>query len=447
MKKVYCIFICFLIAITFTSCDFIDNISSNISVEPSENTAIDDNRLSQFDDSTKNYNSVIPDIEIIDGNYQTVSSTECYSLLRNYYQRSLYNQMKKNIYYISDEVTDDGYYYIKRIVISDVELSVQDIRMTFYAFIYDNVDVFWLSRSFGYDYQDGNTIVELYSLMDSNECKNNINILRNYINDYISSIPQNLDEFEREIFIHDLIVNNCEYDYSTVSFNDNWKSFTVIGVFNNNLSVCEGYAKAFKLLLNLNGIHSRLILGYGDNEPHMWNLVNINNDWYHTDITWNDSSLVSQYNYFNLSTEKILYNHSIDLEFPEDLNSQKENKSFNFKLPECNSMKYNYHYQKTYVLTEFSSESDNEIIQNICNAVLDNKDYFSVIIGDELVYEDTVNSLITEEPYKIFYYLMSADDILLTKYGITLEHSSIEYYTIENLRLITIELKYNKEDL
>lgn len=439
MKRFFSLFVGIVLLFSLTSCRLSNEIKSTVS----NYFNITDNKINS-DDNKKEYNLVSPTVYINNSNYNSVNSTDCYSMLNNYYQRNLYNQMQRNVYYICDTITNDRDYYIKRIVIQDVEIPVQEIRMTFYAFINDNVDVFWLKRSFEYDYRDGDTIIELKSILNSTECAENIDKLRLHINQYLDSIPSDLGEFERELAIHDLIVNNCQYDNNASQISDNWSSFTVVGALVNGMAVCEGYAKSFKLLLNLCGINSRLILGYGNSQPHMWNIVKINDNWYYADITWDDSQQHINHNYLNLNSDKMLIDHTLDEEYPSDLNCITENKSFNFKIPECFSMEYNYNYQMTYVLNEFSQTTDSEIINEICQTILSNQDSYSIIIGDNMDYEDTVNKLLSEEPYKLFYYLIKANEFLEQEYNITIDTSSLSYYKFERLRLITINLNYSE---
>ena len=58
--------------------------------------------------------------------------------------------------------------------------------------------------------------------------------------------------------------------------------------------VCEGYARAFKVLCDRLGIPCVLTEGFAKNgqwetpELHMWNYVKIDGAWYAVDVTWND---------------------------------------------------------------------------------------------------------------------------------------------------------------
>lgn len=67
------------------------------------------------------------------------------------------------------------------------------------------------------------------------------------------------------------------------------------GALVNGKAVCEGYARAFKAVMDALGVDCVLVQGYsqGDGsglEPHMWNYVRIGNGWYGVDVTWNDTA-------------------------------------------------------------------------------------------------------------------------------------------------------------
>ena len=106
--------------------------------------------------------------------------------------------------------------------------------------------------------------------------------------------------------IHDYICNNADYDEPALTSGDG-AAHTVAPFFihhkETDTFVCEGYAKAFKILCNQFNIPCVLVSGDGVNpqgggEPHMWNYVQMGDGkWYGVDATWDDQSSVV-YNYF-----------------------------------------------------------------------------------------------------------------------------------------------------
>ena len=130
----------------------------------------------------------------------------------------------------------------------------------------------------------------------------------------LEGLPDSGD-FEKELFIHDAIVNSCVY-----SDNDIISESTVEGVFVEKKAKCSGYARAFKLLLEKAGIESVLIHGTatdydGKSVKHMWNAVEIDGSWYFTDITWDDpvsddGTEFCRHTFFNMNSAMLNRTHS-----------------------------------------------------------------------------------------------------------------------------------------
>ena len=72
-----------------------------------------------------------------------------------------------------------------------------------------------------------------------------------------------MTEFEKELAIHDYIVNNCRYDIENLKEGTTPpEDYTAYGVLVNGMAVCEGYAKAMKLMLDRVNIPSLVVAGY-----------------------------------------------------------------------------------------------------------------------------------------------------------------------------------------
>ncbi|MDA1800472.1 S-layer homology domain-containing protein [Bacillus cereus group sp. BY6-1LC] len=123
----------------------------------------------------------------------------------------------------------------------------------------------------------------------------------------VSSIIQvGMDDHEKVKAIHDYIVKHVSYDTS-------YKAYTAYEALVNRSAVCQGYALLTYQLLKEAGIENHFVTGTGDGQPHAWNLVKIENKWYHLDTTFDDPVPDEQgrvtYSYFNLSDEQIARNH------------------------------------------------------------------------------------------------------------------------------------------
>ncbi len=125
-------------------------------------------------------------------------------------------------------------------------------------------------------------------------------------------------ESEKVQRVHDYFCKNIQYDFD--SLNDNstrslFLSHSIIGVFAKHKGVCEGIAKAFKLILNTAGVKCIVVSGLGglDGGSHSWNIVKIDGKCYHIDLTWdltNSAPRLINYDYYNLTDDDILRDHS-----------------------------------------------------------------------------------------------------------------------------------------
>lgn len=87
---------------------------------------------------------------------------------------------------------------------------------------------------------------------------------------------------------YDKIYAAHEYLRSRSSYNDNGSYMvqTAYGALVNKEAVCEGYAKAYKLLLNAMGIECDVVI----NAEHAWNVVQLEGKWYLVDVTNDDTN-------------------------------------------------------------------------------------------------------------------------------------------------------------
>ena len=117
-----------------------------------------------------------------------------------------------------------------------------------------------------------------------------------------------LSDTEKALLIHDRLAVNCSYCYdSTLGVR-----YTMYGALVRGLAVCEGYTRAYAYLLRRCGIES--INCASDALNHTWNLVLIDGNYYHVDVTYDDPSIASgsrslqglvRHDYFLLSDSAI----------------------------------------------------------------------------------------------------------------------------------------------
>jgi len=128
-------------------------------------------------------------------------------------------------------------------------------------------------------------------------------------------ITSGMSDFEKELILHDYIVNNVRYDIENYKKNPiPDSSFEEYGALVLGVAVCEGYSRAMKLLCDLSGIECIIVTGTsisrGVQEGHAWNIVKIDGEYYHLDVTYDDpvtedGSNALIHDYFNLSDDEM----------------------------------------------------------------------------------------------------------------------------------------------
>ena len=164
--------------------------------------------------------------------------------------------------------------------------------------------------------------------------KNHSELLLRKLDSILDQIIQpDMSDYEKELAIHDYIINNCDYDLAGYEAGEiPTESFNAYGALCLETAVCEGYAEAAKLLLDRTGVDCYIVTGSSRNVGHAWNIVKVNGEYYQLDVTWDDpvmqdGSRALNYHYFNLTDDEMKIDHEWD----------------NKKYPVCSGTELNYY--------------------------------------------------------------------------------------------------------
>lgn len=104
----------------------------------------------------------------------------------------------------------------------------------------------------------------------------------------------NKTKYEQFIAIYDYIVKNTIYSHNVPGKDPNDQyEYTAYAALIKHTAVCQGYATLLNRMLEKVGIKSRIISGWGRNEAHAWNIVEIDKTWYNVDATWDNTGCIS----------------------------------------------------------------------------------------------------------------------------------------------------------
>lgn len=243
------------------------------------------------------------------------------------------------------------------------------------AILSDNPDLFWFGRydsEYYYAYkEDGISYMTLFST-DGIKITN-ITFYPNYNTDkekvsemqakmeaaaqkFIAQakITSAMSDYDKALALHDVVCANLDYDKTQ---SQEW-IHTAYGAFVNKLAVCDGYSKAYQYLLSKVGIKAHMAVGNSRGEGHAWNLVSLDNNWYYTDVTWDDSENAIFHEYFNITTALLEKDHSLK----ED-ESSTENEC-GYSMPNCEKTDY-WYMNKEEIYRVKSSELDSNKIEKM----------------------------------------------------------------------------------
>jgi hypothetical protein len=159
-------------------------------------------------------------------------------------------------------------------------------------------------------------------------------------------IYDNMTVHEKIKAAHDYVVLNVAYD-KTLTYRTQYDALF------RNTTVCHGYALLFYRMMEELNIPVRLVIGSAGG-AHIWNMVQVDNSWYHIDTTFDDPvpdrlNQVS-YEYYMLTEEEISKDHVIEEEnipntsatYEYLLNELVENSGNTVYINLMNSLGYSY---------------------------------------------------------------------------------------------------------
>ncbi len=151
-----------------------------------------------------------------------------------------------------------------------------------------------------------------------------VNIALGYVEDVKNNIIEKTtgkDQIEQIKIVHDYLVDTVEYDLEAGS-----NIYNIYGTLIDKRAVCEGYARAFKYILDDLEIPTVIACGLAKNsagitETHAWNYVQLEDgQWYAIDVTWDDPVIIGsgiindtiKYQYFLKGANKFFEDHFED---------------------------------------------------------------------------------------------------------------------------------------
>lgn len=204
--------------------------------------------------------------------------------------------------------------YKKKISVNGVDTN--EIEKVLVAIDNDHPEIFWVAELAYYfnEYSDEVSQVEVKYDYDESQKEVRQQAIDKAYAEYSGGIKGNMDEYEIVKYTYEYVVKNTVYG-------ENNEDQNIYSVFGLKESVCAGYAKAVKYLLDRQEIECSYVAGFVETQgAHAWNLVSIDSDYYYLDPTWGeldgdnhiDADKNISYDYFCVTTKVLELTHAID---------------------------------------------------------------------------------------------------------------------------------------
>lgn len=191
-------------------------------------------------------------------------------------------------------------------------LEGKDLMDVYFLLRLDCPEIFY-SVKFSYRYykDSGNAEMIPEYLFDKNKVKDHQKAMKSRVEKLVRPAMK-FSEVEKVQYVHDFICQNVYYDKLKKPY-----SHEIIGPLGQGVGVCEGIAKAVKILLDALGVWCIIAISEANPEKgikyrHAWNVIRINGKYYHLDATF-DNTLGKReeirYDYFNLCDKQLFRDH------------------------------------------------------------------------------------------------------------------------------------------
>lgn len=160
-------------------------------------------------------------------------------------------------------------------------IKSKDIIHIFSDVINSSPELFYAGNKISYyiDPWDNVTSINLNYTMPKEEAEEATVTYEQEIDYIVSLVSPTLSDVEKALFVHDYMISSFSYDESATNFD-------VISLFRERTGVCQAYSLAYMAVLRELGIEAAMVTS--DEMMHAWNLVKIDGEWYHVDLSFDD---------------------------------------------------------------------------------------------------------------------------------------------------------------
>lgn len=317
-------------------------------------------------------------------------------------RQALYSEMENQINAFKNETTDvhkssENLNLIASIDLNAFGLSEVEGVETYKVFTYDHPEIYFLSNQINIGENQEKRY--LYIIIDTAYIQADVRqkcdeLIKNTLTSYQALASKMPTNYDKVLAVHDKLISDTEYAYDASGQPETalW-AHNIIGVFDKKNAVCEGYAKAFQIILNSLNIENIYVTGFAG-ESHAWNMVKLDDGkYYYIDTTFDDQPSFPggiSYEYFNQPASQFEVDHKSET-------STGTNVNFLYDLPKASeSDVYTYYYQMNAFAKQGTTDNLEAILDHYVKAakvVSDVEKEVIILKTDNSNFQETFNML------------------------------------------------------
>jgi len=178
----------------------------------------------------------------------------------------------------------------KELDVRKYDMNVEDKEIIYKlvaAAINENPELYYGSAFIGWSYS-GDKLVKLYFHYGDYSPEDK-QLYAAKLQQATALVTSGMTDMEKALVLHDYLAQNCAYandEYLAGTLKDHKDFYSAYGALAEGRAVCQGYALAYDALLQQVGIQGCICSS--DEMNHAWNIILIDGNWYHVDVTWDD---------------------------------------------------------------------------------------------------------------------------------------------------------------
>lgn len=168
--------------------------------------------------------------------------------------------------------------------LSSYKLKPDQLKEAYTNVLNNHAELFYVDSSYSYYYLNASekqikSILPKY-IASGEELEGMKNAFSTLTGEILSQVEDTWSDLEKALYLHDYL---CVY----YGYDTDYKIYDAYHMLTEKKGVCQAYTQLYAYLLHQCGIKTDCALSEEMN--HIWNMIFIEGNWYHVDVTWDDA--------------------------------------------------------------------------------------------------------------------------------------------------------------